>query len=195
MRTTLVRPRLRFIVDPTSTDLTPGAVVPPVTPAPEGDEPLREPGKKALEAERTRAATAEKALADYRKEIEDSKKTAEQKAADDLTAARQEAQGNAAKALRYEVAAAKGLDIKFAPRLTGSTKEELEVDADALMALIPNPADPPGPRGPIVPTEGTGSDAPKGVSQVTEAVLATMTPQQINEARRAGRLNKLLGIN
>ena len=91
--------------------------------------------------------------------------------------------------MRTEVAEATGVP---AAALRGSTKEEIEAHAATLSTLIANPQ---APRGPLVPSEGSGSDAPAGVSQITDAVLATMTPQQINEARRAGRLNKILGIN
>jgi hypothetical protein len=37
-----------------------------------------------------------------------------------------------ARLLRYEAAANKGLPMKLAPRLTGTTKDELEADAEAL---------------------------------------------------------------
>ena len=94
-----------------------------------------------------------------------------------------------ADAWRTEVAEATGVP---AAALRGSTKEEIEAHAAPLSTLIPNPQ---ASRGPLVPSEGSGSDAPAGVSQITDAVLATMTPGQINEARRAGRLNKILGIN
>jgi len=70
-------------------------------------------------------------------EIEESNKTAEEKAAErfanleksdrDKEAAIAERD---AKLLRYEIAAAKGLDLKAALRLQGSTKEELEADAE-----------------------------------------------------------------
>jgi len=70
-------------------------------------------------------------------EIEESTKTAEQKAAERVTALEQSDRDKEtaiaerdAKLLRYEIAAAKGLDLKAALRLQGSTKEELEADAD-----------------------------------------------------------------
>jgi hypothetical protein len=40
-----------------------------------------------------------------------------------------------AKLLRYEVALQKGLDARLAERLRGSSREELEADADTLAAL------------------------------------------------------------
>lgn len=70
-------------------------------------------------------------------EIEESNKTAEQKTAERV-AALEEADrskdatitGLEAKLIRYEVAASKGLDLKAALRLQGSTREEIEADAD-----------------------------------------------------------------
>ena len=48
---------------------------------------------------------------------------------------------------------------------------------------------------PIVPTEGTKGNAGSGASQLTVEDLKTLTPDQVNEARRSGRLNRVLGIN
>ena len=153
---------------PPASDQTP-AGQPASTPAqPDADEPLREPGLKALQSERARAEKAEAALAALTKQVEDSKKSAEQKTADDLAAARAEATANAAKALRYEVAAAKGLDLKFALRLTGSTKAELEADADAFKALIGQQQGTPRPD----PAQGGGAgkkDDPRDVGHAEAA--------------------------
>jgi len=70
-------------------------------------------------------------------EIEESNKTAEQKTAERVAALEESERGKdtalaerEAKLLRYEVAAAKGLDLKAALRLQGSTREEIEADAD-----------------------------------------------------------------
>jgi ElaB/YqjD/DUF883 family membrane-anchored ribosome-binding protein len=173
---------------------------PPAVPAappapPTADEPLGDGGKKALDAEREARRQADKALADLRKEIEDSKKTAEQKASDALNAAQRTADENAARALRYEVAAAKGLDLSLAARLSGTTKEELEADADSLMALIPKAPTPPAPpAGPVVPGEQTGAAA-GGAALVTQADLDALGAagkyDEINKLRREGRLEHL----
>ena len=170
MHRNLVRPRLRFVVEPEGGEPNGGAGAQGGQEGkPEdgkadsksgGDEPLGAPGLKALQDERDARATAEKALADLRKEIEDGKKTAEQKAADDLAAAQREAADAGLRALRYEVAAEKGLDLKLAGRLAGATKAELEADADALKALIP--AGPTGPRPDR--SQGGGSESDKGAS-------------------------------
>jgi len=157
--------RLRFVNDPQGTEQgTPGSTgAGPTTEPPatgtsqsgssEGDEPLGEAGKRALTAERDARAAAERALADLRKEIADGKKSAEQRAADDLAAAQRDAAAAELKALRYEVAATKGLDLKLAPRLTGATRTEIEADADALKALIPAGSTSPLPD----PSQGGGS--------------------------------------
>lgn len=50
-----------------------------------------------------------------------------------LAESQRTASESTAKLLRYEVAADKGLPLKYAARLQGSTKEELEKDADGLM--------------------------------------------------------------
>lgn len=181
---------------PSPTPAPPQPSTPPnPTPAPSAaaDEPLGAGGIKALNAERDARAKAEKDLADLRKQIEDSQKTAEQKAADALAAANRTASDNAAKALRYEVAATKGLDLNLAARLTGSTKEELEADADALMALIPTPTTPVPPVqvGPTVPNPGKTPTSSVG-GQWTRADLKGKKPEDIEAARAAGLLDDIL---
>ncbi len=132
----------------TGGDPTPPAVPPAPTPPAEPlakpadvtDEAwnaLGDPGKKALVAERTKADT-EKARADaLQKQIDDAKLSADEKAAKDLKEAQEQAATATLRALKYEVAAAKGIDLANAHRLTGSTKAELEADADAFKATFP----------------------------------------------------------
>lgn len=179
---------------------TPPAATPPATPAvpatPPAEEVLGEGGMKALQAERARAAKAEADLKAYRQEIEDSQKTAEQKAAEALAAAQSTSDANAAKALRYEVAADKGIDLALAPRLTGSTREELEADADKLMTLIPKTeAIVPAvlPTGPTVPTQQPGGGPPPALVTQSDldALAADGKYDQINKLRREGRLSHL----
>lgn len=172
----------------------PASSTPPAT-GDQGDQ-LGEGGKKAIQAERDARAKAEADLKALRQEIEDSKKTAEQKAADAIQAAQATANDATSKALRYEVAAAKGLDLSLAARLTGSTKEELEADADALMALIPKAPDaalPAPPNGPTVPSQQPGgAQTPAMVTQSDlDALAAEGKYDQINKLRREGRLSHL----
>lgn len=169
---------------------------PPAATPEAGGQPLGDGGLKALQAERARAAKAEADFKALQQQIEDSKKTAEQKAADDIAAARAEASQAAARALRYEVAAAKGLDLALAARLTGSTKEELEADADALMTLIPKApaaAPPAPPVGPTVPGQQPGgAQTPAAITQSDlDALGAAGKYEEINRLRREGRLSHL----
>lgn len=65
-------------------------------------------------------------------EFQDRDKSEQQKAKEKAEKAESEAQKASLRALRYEVAAAKDLPLKWAARLSGSSKEELEKDADVL---------------------------------------------------------------
>lgn len=181
--------------DPAPTPATPEATA-TTEPDPSTTEPLGDAGKKALQIERDARKKAEDDYKALQQQIADSQKTAEQKAADALAAAHASANEAAGKALRYEVAAAKGLDLALAARLTGSTKEELEADADALMALIPTapevaPTVPP--TGPTVPGQQPGGTQSSAL--VTDADLEALGKagkyEEINRLRREGRLSHL----
>ena len=107
----------------------------------DGDKGL----KSALAAERKAAkdAKAELTAAQARvKELEDASKSEEQRAqeaqdqlkSEHATLSRDNEQKDSL-IERYRVAAAKGLDLKAAERLKGSTREEIEKDADDWIAL------------------------------------------------------------
>lgn len=81
-------------------------------------------------------------------ELEESQKTELQKAADAQASAEARAAKAEADALRYRIASRKGLSDVQAKRLLGETEEELEADADELLASFR--------------TEDTGSDTPPG---------------------------------
>lgn len=70
------------------------------------------------------------------KEFEDRDKSEADKLAERAAAAERKAQELESRMLRVEVAAAKGLTLTQAKRLIGSTREELEADADELLADI-----------------------------------------------------------
>ena len=75
--------------------------------------------------------------------IEESQKTEAQKLADAKAAAEKDATDARTELLRTQVAYNKGLPADLAGRLTGSTKEELEKDADVLLKLVrPSTGDP-----------------------------------------------------
>lgn len=66
-------------------------------------------------------------------ELTDQAKTEQQRATEALTAAEKRAADAEATALRFQVAAEKGLTTAQAKRLVGDTREALEADADELL--------------------------------------------------------------
>lgn len=157
---------------------------PPGDPAPKPDDQLGDAGKKALAAERKRATEAEKELARYRKAEQDkadADKSELQKAAEAREAAEKRAVDAESRALRLEVAQEKGLTAAQAKRLQGSTREELETDAEELLAAFP--AQPAAPAKPAVPkpdpSQGARGNAPEGrPHSLGEAVRQHLTAQQ-----------------
>lgn len=82
--------------------------------------------------ENLRNARANEGAAQRLAELEESQKTEAQKTADRLAAAEKRAAELESKAVRAEVAADKGVPVAL---LSGSTREELEASADALIAF------------------------------------------------------------
>lgn len=171
-----------------------GATPEPIVPAPQEPAPQETDWKAEARKWESRAKdnlSAAKANEDAAKRlasIEEASKTEAQKTADRIAALEAEnvsfktrEQINAWKA---EVAEATGVPVGV---LAGSTLDEITAHAESLKALIQS-----APAGPIVPSEGTGKP---GVSQLSKSDLESMSTEQINEARRAGRLNKVLGIS
>lgn len=161
----------------------PVPAAPPTPPAPEppkpDDAPLGPAGMKALQEEREARKALEKQLAGL---------APLQKLADALGAGKPEAGGKSEIELlnerfaehektvtterearwRAEVAHEKGLTPAQAGRLTGSTREALLADADALVALFP----PAGPRTPGPDPSQGARGTPPGVdldTQIREA--------------------------
>ena len=92
---------------------------------------------KALRAEAAnyrKEARANAQAAARLKEIEDAQKTEAQRAAEELAEVTRRAEEAELRAMRIEVAAAKGLTPAQAKRLVGSSREELEADADEIIA-------------------------------------------------------------
>lgn len=150
---------------------------------------------KAIQARiaRERAKFADydevKARADKLAEIEESQKTEAQKQREALEQAQKELTEVTAAKTRAEVAAEKGVPAGL---LSGSTREDLEASADALIEFRGEQLQAPAMQ--PVPTEGTNLGNP-GKSQLNDSDIESMSPEDINKARREGRLNKLLGIN
>lgn len=132
-------------------------------PDPDVPEGTGDAGKKAIDrmkADRNTARTELKAataeLAKFRK-AEQAKADADKSEAEKRTAAEERAEKAELKATRLEVAFEKGLTPTQAKRLVGSTREELEADADQLLKdfpaaparkKAPDPDPSQGPKGP-----------------------------------------------
>lgn len=132
-------------------------------------------------------------------EIEEAQKTAEQKAADKAA----EAAAQAAKAQReadvLRVAMRKGLTETQAKRLQGESLEELEADADELLASFARAEEPSDdkPEPSSRPKESLKSGSIPSNNkppQLTREDLKKMSHTAILAAKEAGQLNDLLGI-
>lgn len=120
-------------------------------------------------------------------EQEEESKSELQKALDKAGQAEARAQALEVQATRAQVAAAKGVDVDL---LSGSTLEELEASADRLLewrsAQIP--------KGAPASDAGHKGDEIRSSKQLTREDLKTMSAEQINEARRSGQLNRMMGL-
>lgn len=102
-----------------------------------GKDPVAEAAKwKALARKHEGQAKANAGAAQRLKEIEDAGKSETQRTTDTLAEERRLRADAETRALRYEVAAEKGLTITMAKRLVGTTRDEMEADADELMAEL-----------------------------------------------------------
>ena len=124
-------------------------------------------------------------------EIEEANKTELEKVTERAAKAEKAAKDAELKALRAEVASAKGVPLKF---VIGQTREEMEAIADDAIewrgsASKPDPAAPPA--------SGAGKQgdriASKGEQIVSSDQLKNMKPSEILQARKDGRLDHLMG--
>ena len=156
---------------------------------------------KAMARKHEGEAKANKAAAKELEEIREAQKTAEQKAADKAAQAEAQATKAQREADILRVAMRKGLTETQARRLQGETIEELEADADELLASFAvKEAEEPAEKTTEIskrPTEklksgATGSDGE--LLQLTRDDLKKMNPDQILKAKEDGQLNQLLGM-
>lgn len=140
---------------------------------------------------RAKDANVDREDASKWREYEASLKPAQERMAEELAATKAEAESARATLIRYEVASEKGIPADALRLLTGSTREELEESADVLLALIATQSK----TKTLVPDVNQGRPASDKVGQLTAADLEGMTPTEVNEARKAGRLNDVLGIH
>jgi len=161
---------------------------PPAQQTPPAADPATEPGpipyarfKAVNDGYQTVKAQLAK-LEEARKKESEAKLVEEGKTKELLTAREQELATEKAARLRDRIALKKGLSgdlADLADRLRGTTEEELEADANRLLALLkkgeeekPKPGVPPG-----------GGGKPGKLINV-----ATMTPAEIREARAKGQI-------
>lgn len=153
--------------DPTATpqgDPAPAATDP-------SDKPLGENGEKALKAERDARSAAEKQAAALQKQLDDiaaanlSDLEKAQKAATDAQALADKA---TSEALRYRIAAEKGITDNVDLILTGSDEETMRKQADLWATRTGEQA--PGPR-PDLSQGGKGGTAPALNSNALEQAL------------------------
>ena len=127
----------------TAETATPEPAAEPATPEPTNSDRLPDdhPLVKAYQATKDQLSEAKGKV----REFEDLSKTEQEKLterASELEKNLTTAQANAA---RYEIALEKGLTKSQAKRLVGSTREELEADADELLADLGVDEDKPSP--------------------------------------------------
>lgn len=178
-----------------------------------GEESLGDPGKKALDAmkskwkaaeDRARAAEAAAAEALAKAEGKEKEYAAEQERRKVEKDALAKANERILKAEIRAQATAKLADpadaLLYLDMSSFEVGDDGEVDAqaitDAIADLItkkPYLAAQGGPRFQGSADGGARKDA-QGPSQLTRADLASMSPDQITQAKAEGRLNKLLGI-
>lgn len=116
--------------DPPKPDPPADPPKPPDPPADTGDEVEKwKAMARKHEAEAKKNSDAAKKL----QELEDANKSESQKLTDRATEAEKRAEAADARALKLEIAGEKGLTPKQAARLVGTTRAELEADADELL--------------------------------------------------------------
>lgn len=100
-------------------------------------EPAKDPTDWVSEARKWEKRAKENSDAAARlKEIEDAKKTESQRLTEDRDTHKTRAEAAEAKLMRLEVGLDKGLTPAQAKRLVGNTREELEADAEDLLATF-----------------------------------------------------------
>lgn len=129
---------------------TPTPDAPPADPAPTeppATDALGDAGKKALDSERREKRAAEKRANELEarlKEFEARDLSEQERALKRAEEAETRLREIESHAMRLEVASEKGLTPAQAKRLVGSTREELEADADELLDTF-KPAEPASP--------------------------------------------------
>ena len=177
--------------DPPTPTPPPAPAPVPADPSRVEDKPLGPGGEKALREEREARKALEKQLAELSplKQLAEALggkatgdgKTDMERLTERLSQHETELASERSARYRAEVAASKGLTAQQAARLQGATREELDADADALLALFP--AAPAGPRNPAPdPSQGSRGAQPPDLEA------------QIVAAQKAGDFRKVIAL-
>jgi hypothetical protein len=178
----------------------PGATPPATDPTPAAPtDGLGEAGKRALtelrqqikELEKQNKALQErdpvKAIAEALGVKPEPGPNGDQALAEQVRQMQQQMRDAELRAAKLEVAAAKGLTPAQAARLQGSTREELDADADQLKELFPSSSTSSSTPGTPAPDPSQGA---RGGAQALEAALKDA--QDKGNAREAIRIKQLL---
>lgn len=144
------------------------------------DEPLGEGGKAALDAERKARKNAEDALKAAHakvKEFEDLGKSEVEKLTGDRDGHRSRADTAERNLMRLQVGLDKGLTPAQAKRLVGTTKEELEADADELAEAFGGKAQTSPPPGRPRENLRGGGEPAEEPEETDPAKLAARIPR------------------
>lgn len=163
---------------------TPPADDPPAGPAP--TPPPTDPAPGPVPYERYKEVNDQlKSLQGKLTKIEATQKTAEEKKATELgewekLAKERETELKAERTarMRLEVAGKKGIPVDLVDRLKGDTAEEMEADADSLLAFLK-------------PKESKGVPPPSRGGTPPATDLSRMTPEEIRKAVKGKPLSEL----
>lgn len=130
-------------------------------------------------------------------DLQEQSKSELQKAIERAEAAEKRAAAAETDSLRARVAAAKGIDVGL---LTGTTEDEINASADALLAWKGQTSATDNTQSATTPPASTTSaaagargDSVSGPKQLSREDLKTMSPKQIVQARLNGELDSILG--
>lgn len=125
-------------------------------------------------------------------DLEEESKSELQKALEAREAAEKRAAAFEVSARRAAIALKKGVDPDL---LTGESEEEILAAADKLLAWRGEALkDSTPPASTSSGDAGKRGEGIQGATQLSRTDLAGMTPTEINQARREGRLNDIMGI-
>lgn len=161
-----------------------------VADAPQGEQDSTDWKAEARKWEkRAKDANGDREAAQKWRDYEESLKPEQERVAQRLAEAEFEAESARAALLRYEIAAEKNIPSDAIRLLNGSTREEIEEAADALVTLLQNQSKPITP----IPDLSQGRPTVDKTGQLSREDLKHMTSDEINRARLEGRLDHVMG--